>query len=299
MSYGHYGPKPGVKEIVLTQIIDVFKIRIGTLMAITALAGFAVTPGVTLTGWQLFILALITLTASASAGAFNQYIERDLDAQMQRTKTRPFASGAFSDKQRWLWGIALLLLLSVAVGHWLFNFAVAVNLFMGAFFYGVVYTLWLKRRTPWNIVIGGAAGSFAVLAGAAAANPDLNPASILLAIILFLWTPPHFWSLAIALHKDYAAAKVPMLPVLRGDRYTAKVILLNTLLLVATSIAPFFYGLGWLYLGGAIIGGAYFIYRSIRLLQDPNPKTAIRCFLASLIQLSAVLITAILDSRFI
>lgn len=284
---------------MLAQIVDLFKIRIGVLMAITALAGFAVTPGLELAAWQILVLALIVLAASASAGAFNQYVERDLDAQMERTSSRPFVTGRFQHRQRWLWGIALLLLVSVAIGHYLFNFAVAVHLFLGAFFYGVVYTLWLKRRSVWNIVIGGAAGSFAVLAGAAAADPSLNAVSIILAVILFLWTPPHFWSLAIALHKDYAKADVPMLPVLHGDRYAAKVILINTVLLTVVSILPFFYGLSWVYLAGALTGGLYFVYRSIQLLQEPNPKTAIRCFLSSLVQLTLVLTTAIIDSQFI
>ena len=283
---------------MLAQIVDLFKIRIGILMAITALAGFAVTPGLPLPVWQIIVLGLIVLAASASAGAFNQYAERDLDAQMDRTRSRPFITGHFQHKPSWLWAISFLLLASMAIGHWLFNIAVAIHLFLGAFFYGVVYTLWLKRRSVWNIVIGGAAGSFAVLAGAAAADPTLNATSILLAIILFLWTPPHFWSLAIALHKDYAKANVPMLPVVHGDHYAAKIILINTILLVSVSILPFFYGLSWIYLAGAISGGAYFIYKSFQLLQNPNPKTAIKCFLGSLVQLTLILVAAIIDSQF-
>jgi protoheme IX farnesyltransferase len=282
---------------MLVQIIDVFKIRIGVLMSLTALAGYTVTPGPELPAWQILVLVLITLTASASAGAFNQYAERDLDAKMTRTHSRPFVTGRFQHTQDWLWGIALLLLLSVAVGHWLFNIAVAAYLFLGAFFYGVVYTLWLKRRSVWNIVIGGASGSFAVLAGAAAADPSLNATSILLAVVLFLWTPPHFWSLAIALHKDYAAADVPMLPVVHGDRYAAKIILINIALLVTVSLLPFFHGLGWLYLTSAVSGGAYFLYKGTRLLQNPNPETAIQCFLASLLQLTLILVGATFDAQ--
>ncbi|MEZ5482524.1 MAG: UbiA family prenyltransferase [Porticoccaceae bacterium] len=149
------------------------------------------------------------LGASAAAGAFNQYAERDLDARMARTRSRPFVTGAASHNKSWLWLIAALLLISVGMACWMFNFASGFHVFMGAFVYGVVYTLWLKQRTVWNIVIGGAAGSFAVLAGAAAADPSLNMPSLLLAAVLFLWTPPHFWALAIVLHKDYATAGVP------------------------------------------------------------------------------------------
>lgn len=280
---------------MFAQIVDIFKLRIGVLMAVTALAGFAVTPGESLSSLQMLALALTVLGASAAAGAFNQYAEKDLDARMERTKKRPFVTGKASHNKNWLWLIAGLLILSVGLASWVFNIAVGFHVFMGAFTYGVIYTLWLKRRTAWNIVIGGAAGSFAVLAGAAAADPALGAPSILLAIVLFLWTPPHFWALAIALHKDYANAGVPMLPVVKGDEAAAKIILLNIIVLVAVSLLPGIYGMGWVYLGGATIGGAYFIYKGIHLVQDPNPKTAIRCFLASLIQLTLLLITAMID----
>jgi len=280
---------------MLAQLVDLFKLRIGMMMAITALAGFAVTPGRELSGIQMLLLALLTLFASASAGAFNQYAERDLDARMDRTKNRPFVTDTLEHSTLWLVMIITILACSVGVAWYVFNPAVAVHLFLGAFFYGVVYTLWLKRSSVYNIVIGGAAGSFAVLAGAAAANPDLNSSSILLALVLFFWTPPHFWSLAIALHKDYEKANVPMLPVIIGDEKAAKVILFNTLLLVTTSIVPFFYEMGITYLIFAVSGGAFFIYKNIQLVMNTNKKTAMGCFFASLFQLAAVLFGAMLD----
>lgn len=284
---------------MFAQIIDIFKLRIGVLMAITALAGFAVTPGEALSSLQVAALALAVLGASAAAGAFNQYAEKDIDALMKRTQNRPFVTGSATHNRNWLWLIAGLLLLSVGLAGWLFNLAVGFHVFMGAFTYGVIYTLWLKRRTAWNIVIGGAAGSFAVLAGAAAANPSLSMSSILLAIVLFLWTPPHFWALAIALHKDYATAGIPMLPVVKGDDAAAKIILLNIIALVVVSLLPGFYGMGWVYLTGAAVGGIYFIYKGIQLVQDANPKTAIRCFLASLLQLTLLLIAAMIDPQIV
>jgi len=280
---------------MLAQLVDLFKLRIGVMMAVTAMAGFAVTPGRELSALQLLVLALLVLAASASAGAFNQYAERDLDAVMKRTQTRPFVTGTFDHSTMWLAVIVAILALSVGVAWFMFNPAVAVHLFLGAFFYGVVYTLWLKRRSVSNIVIGGAAGSFAVLAGAAAADPGLNSSSTLLAIVLFLWTPPHFWSLAIALHDDYEAAKVPMLPVVVGDQKAAKIILLNTALLVTVSILPFFFEMGVTYLVFAALGGSYFIFKNIQLVLDTNKKTAMKCFLASLVQLAAVLVGAMLD----
>lgn len=281
---------------MLAQLVDVFKLRIGVMMAITAIAGFAVTPGRDLTIVEVLVLSLLVLASSASAGAFNQYAERDIDAIMKRTKTRPFVTGDLEHNTLWLFIIVGILALSVGVAWWMFNPAVAVHLFLGAFTYGVVYTLWLKRRTAWNIVIGGAAGSFAVLAGAAAADPTLSSSSVLLALVLFLWTPPHFWSLAIALHKDYEAANVPMLPVVVGDEKAAKIILFNTVLLVAASIAPFFFEMGYTYLVFAVSGGAFFIYKNLLLIKDTNKQTAMACFFSSLVQLTAVLVGAMLDT---
>lgn len=277
------------------EIIDLFKLRIGVLMALTAVAGYVITPGIRLSSPELLLLALVVLGASAAAGAFNQFAEHDLDAKMKRTAKRAFVTGAAIPDNRWLGLIAALLLVSVTLAGWAFNFAVAFHVFMGAFFYGVIYTLWLKRRTPLNIVIGGAAGSFAVLAGAAAADPGLSPDSALLAMVLFLWTPPHFWALAIALHKDYANAGVPMLPVVKGDAAAARVILLNTVLLCAVSLLPFLFSMGWIYLCGALAGGTYFVYRSAQLVASPTREAALKCFVASLFQLSAVLLAAMVD----
>ncbi len=278
------------------EIIDIFKLRIGALMALTAVAGYVVTPGIRLSSPQLLLLALVVLGASAAAGAFNQFAEHDLDAKMARTARRAFVTGAATPDNRWLALIAALLLVSVALGGWAFNLTVAFHLFMGAFFYGVIYTLWLKRRSPLNIVIGGAAGSFAVLAGAAAADPGLSPESALLAVVLFLWTPPHFWALAIVLHKDYEAAGVPMLPVVKGDAVAARVILVNTVVLVAVSLLPFLFAMGWIYLAGALAGGGLLhLPQRCNWLSRPRRRLRMRCFLASLVQLSAVLLAAMAD----
>lgn len=276
-------------------LADVFKLRIGVLIAVTALAGYAVTPGLELKAWQILVLGLCVLLSSASAGAFNQFVERDLDARMQRTRKRAFVTGVLPSNGLWMAIILLLLTVSVGAAAWLFNPWTALHVFLGAFTYGVVYTVWLKRRSVWNIVVGGLAGSFAVLAGAAAADPGLNQLSVLLAAVLFLWTPPHFWSLAIALREDYAAAGVPMLPVVVGDAQAARIVLANTVLLVLVSLLPAFFGLGWIYLLCAVVGGAVFIQRNILLVRNPTRKTAIGNFLASMLQLSLVLGGAMLD----
>lgn len=276
-------------------IYTVLKLRIGIMIAVCALAGLAVTPGAAPPAWQIAVLGLAVLLSSASAGAFNHYVERDLDAKMARTRNRPFVTGRFQPGPPWLWAIGAMLVVSVGGAALILNIPVALHTFMGAFVYGVVYTVWLKRRTAWNIVWGGLAGSFAVLAGASAVNPTLTAEPIWLAIVLFLWTPPHFWSLAIALHDDYKAAGVPMLPVVVGNARAAWVVLVHTVAVVAASIVPAFYGLGWIYLAAAVGGGGWFIYRSIQLVRAPSRKTAMTNFFASLIQLGLLLAAAILD----
>ena len=277
-------------------LFSVFKLRIGVAIMLTALTGLAVTPGPAPAGWQIVVLALAVLASSASSGAFNQYIERDLDARMGRTHKRPFVTGRYHANGYWLFGICLLLLTSVAGAALAVNAVASLYVFLGAFVYGVVYTVWLKRRTWLNIVIGGLAGSFAVLAGAAAVDPGLAPEPIILAIVLFLWTPPHFWSLAFVYQKDYAAAGVPMLPVVVNQVTATRIILAHTVLLVGLSLLPVAYGLSWIYLTGAAVGGAYFILASIRLAQAPSAKTAMTNFHASLLQLSLLLLSAILDT---
>ncbi len=280
---------------MVKQLVDLFKVRIGILMSITAVVALAVTPGRPVAVWESAVLFLSVLLASSSAGAFNQYFETDLDSRMRRTRNRPFVTGSFTHNTWWLLPIALLLVVGVGAAALMLNNMAGLYVFLGAFFYAVVYTIWLKRRTWLNIVIGGASGSFAVLAGAAVVDPQLGPVPILLAMVLFLWTPPHFWSLAIAQRDEYAAAGVPMLPVVVGDKSAANAVLWNTTALVACSILPFFFGLGWIYLAGALAGGAYFIYRSVQLARKPCRKTAMKSFFASLIQLVALLIFAVLD----
>jgi protoheme IX farnesyltransferase len=277
-------------------VFSVFKLRIGIVIAVTALTGIAVTPGPALATWQIAVLGLAVLVASASAGAFNQYYERELDCRMARTRCRPFVTGALRASHGWLVLIAGMVVGSTLAAALALNPWAALYTFLGAFFYAIVYTVWLKRRTWLNIVIGGLAGSFAVLAGAAAVTPALGAVPLILALVLFLWTPSHFWCLAIACHKDYATAGVPMLPVLVGDARAARIILANTVLLVAASLAPAWYGMGGIYLAGAVLGGAYFLKRSVELVRRPDAGSAMRCFHASLAQLSLLLTAAMIDA---
>lgn len=279
----------------MKELYGLFKIRIGFAIALSAMAGVAVTPGISLPVWQHVVLALSALGASAAAGAFNQLVEVDLDARMARTKRRPFVTGRYSAGPAWYFGILLLLAGSVTVAGLALNPLVGFYLFLGAIFYGVVYTVWLKRRTPWNIVIGGLSGTFAVLAGSAAVAPLPGPVPMILAMVLFLWTPPHFWSLAAALEKDYALAGVPMLPVVLGIRRGARVIFAHTVVLVAISLLPGLFGYGPVYMIPAALGGGYFLYRNWLFVRDPQPATAMRTFFASLAQLILVLAGAMLE----
>jgi protoheme IX farnesyltransferase len=276
------------------QISDLLKLRIGVIMMFTALVAMVVTPGQTLDGVQILVLAFAVLISAGSAGAFNQYFEVDLDRVMKRTQNRPFVTGRFHKGPVWILFMLSLLIAGVGSAAFVLNGIAALYIFLGAFFYAIIYTVLLKRRTWMNIVIGGASGSFAVLAGAAAVDPAMGPVPILLALVLFFWTPSQFWSLAIAKHQDYADAGIPMLPVIIGDRRTAVVVMGNTLILVGISILPFFYGLNWIYLVAAATGGGYFIYQNYQMILDPSPKVAMKSFFASLVQLVFVLVGAVL-----
>jgi protoheme IX farnesyltransferase len=275
--------------------ISLLKLRIGVAVAASALAGMAAASGPALSWWQSAGLTLAVLGASGAAGAFNQYYERDLDQLMRRTRSRPFASGAFRASPWWLIGFLALLVASLALAKAAGGTLAAVFVFFGAFTYGVVYTVWLKRRSVWNIVIGGLAGSFAVLAGAAAVDPLPQVVPTVLAVVLFLWTPPHFWSLAAAKGQDYAHAGVPMLPIVVPAHAWTLAILTHTVVLVAISLVPLWFGMGLAYGLGAGIGGAIFLWMSVALYYRPTQKAAIANFLASLLQLTLLISGVLLD----
>ena len=276
--------------------VSLLKLRIGVAIAASALAGIAATNGPALPSWRVVAVALAVLGASGAAGAFNHYYERDLDRLMRRTRGRPFATGAFRPGRWWLAGFMALLAASLALGAAAGGGISASYVFLGAFTYGVVYTVWLKRRSAWNIVVGGLAGSFAVLAGAAAvdATPQLVPT--VLALVLFLWTPPHFWSLAAAKGDDYRSAGIPMLPLVTPPSAWTRAILAHTAALFAISLMPLFYGYGLIYGLGAGVGGAYFLRKSWLLHCAPTRQNAMANFFASLIQLGLLILGVVLDS---
>lgn len=282
-------------SVAIRQLSNLFKLRIGVMMTVTSLVAMAATPGPAPDSLEIAVLIVAMLVAAASAGAFNQYYETDLDARMLRTANRPFVTGAFVKGGHWLAVIGGMLALSVLLALYVLNGAAALHIFLGAFFYAIVYTVWLKRRTWLNIVIGGASGSFAVLAGAAVVDPVPGPIPVCLALAMFFWTPSHFWSLAIAQRDEYASAGVPMLPVIVGNKSASRIVLANTLVLVGCSLLPAMFGLGWIFLLGAVAGGGYFIYCNLQMLKEPTRATGIRSFLASLLQLGLLLMAIVLD----
>jgi protoheme IX farnesyltransferase len=272
------------------------KLRIGAAIAASALAGIAAASGPAPSWWQAAGLALAVLGASGAAGAYNHYYERDIDRLMRRTRARPFATGALPASGWWPLGFLVLLLASLVLAGATGGTLAALFVFLGAFTYGIVYTVWLKRRSVWNIVIGGLAGSFAVLAGAAVVDPTPQVVPIILATVLFLWTPPHFWSLAAAKGEDYAQAGVPMLPILVPPSIWTAIIFGHTLALVVLSIVPLWFGQGIAYGLGAGLGGALFVWTSWRLHRAPGRKEAMSNFFASLVQLTLLIAGVMIDA---
>jgi len=282
----------------LTTTVSILKLRIGSFIALAALVG--VMTGGSRLGWlEAAAFTLAVLGASGAAGAFNQYFERERDRLMARTAARPFASGALKEGPVWPLTFSALLAASLVLAWSVGGTKAALLVAAGALTYGVVYTLVLKPRTVWNVVIGGAAGSFALLAGAAAAadpfGPVFGPVPVLLAAMLFLWTPPHFWALASLRAEDYRRAGIPMLPVVTGHAVWGPIIFLHVAALVGLSLMPLALGMGPLYGICATLGGAWFLATSWSLMRSHTPAAARATFRASLGHFALVSLGVILD----
>ena len=276
-------------------MVNLFKVRISLTITLCAVSGVFIMPNNLLSWFEIFILALSTFLASAGSSAFNQYFERDLDALMPRTSERPFVTGKLRPKTIWPIIFGSIICAGLMLSFFILNPFSAFYNFLGALFYGGIYTIWLKRKSIWNIVIGGLAGSFATLAGSAAVSPLLSPEAIILSVILFLWTPPHFWSLAMAIGDDYKKAKIPMLPNIIEHSTTTYIIFFHTIILVFVSLLPAVYNMGVIYLAGVILGGSYFIWTSLLLTIKKSKDAAMKNFFASFIQLGLLLVLIIVD----
>jgi protoheme IX farnesyltransferase len=252
--------------------IALLKPRVLTLVVFTGAIGLVIAPVKMNPVLALTAILCITIAAGA-AGAINMWYDRDIDALMKRTATRPIPAGRIAPDAALAYGV-FLSLFSVVLMALATNLVAAAVLAISIGFYVFVYTIWLKRRTPQNIVIGGAAGAFPAAIGWAAATGSITLLPVLLFIIAFLWTPPHFWSLSLYASGDYERAGVPMLPVVRGARHTRWNIMVYTLLLVASTLLPWALGyMGWIYGVTALGLGAAFIYYACRVLMDAQDET--------------------------
>ena len=265
--------------------VEVSKPRIVIVLVITAvtslLAGsrFDGTPADAgdVTTWQLGFLVLTGAMASMGSSALNHYYDRDIDKMMDRTSERPIPAGRLSTRNVLLYGSSLCIL-SIIIAWFTLNPVASGMIALGVFFYVIIYTVWLKRINASNIVIGGFAGSAASMAGWAAATGSINLLGFLIGWLVFMWTPPHFWCLAIRAREEYASVRVPMLPVLIGNKRTAGYIFVNTAILLPYSIALYFFGLGILYTTVAIISGTLMLLYHYKLTKTPTPEFAWKAY---------------------
>ena len=243
-------------------LLALTKPRVMSLVVFTGLCGLLAAP-VAINPVLGFTAVLCIALGAGAAGALNQWYESDIDALMKRTANRPLPAGRMTRQTALHFGVGLSVFSVVLMGL-ATNIVAAFWLAVSILFYVLVYTVWLKRRTAQNIVIGGAAGAFPPLIGWAAATGDVTMLPALLFAIIFLWTPPHFWALSLFVRTDYAAAGVPMLPVVAGNAVTRRHILLYTLPMVAAAIAPWPMGLtGWIYGGTAVVLNAAFLWLAV------------------------------------
>jgi heme o synthase len=277
--------------------VTLTKPRIMSLLLVTGFCGMIAGAH----GWPGTARAVAAMSglalACGGASALNHVLDRDIDPLMgERTKRRPVASGRVSASRALEFGLALSAFSFVLLASTV-NVLTAALALVGNLFYVLVYTRWLKRSTPQNIVIGGAAGAVPPLVGWAAATGDVTLAAILLFAIVFVWTPPHFWALAILIKDNYRAAGVPMLPVVRGDRETARQIVLYSAGLVGVTLLPFAFGsAGLLYLASALALGAVFVWLAERLRRELTPRRAALLFHYSLLYLALLFVALALDA---
>ena len=273
---------------VMGEYFQLTKPRIVALLVFCAVIGmFLAVPG--LPRWQALIFGTLGIwLASSSAAAFNQLIDQRIDKVMVRTSHRPLPAGQLKPRQAFAFAVTLGIVSMIVLALWV-NVLTAVLTFVGLIGYAVIYTAVLKRASPQNIVIGGLAGAIPPVIGWTAVTGSLHPYALQLCLIIFVWTPPHFWALAIFRRDDYARAGIPMLPVTHGIKYTSWQVLFYTVLLVLVSLLPALTGMnGWIYLGGALGLGAGFLYYAIRLIRPPDAYFAMRMFKYSIIYLFAL-----------
>ena len=292
-AHGAFAPS-GVRQVV-ADYVTLTKPKVQSLLLLTTVTTMYVAgdPSLALVFWTVLGGSL----ASGGAGAVNHWYDRDIDAQMPRTATRPVPAGRISPRAALAFGIVLAVLsfvqLSLTVN--VLAAALALSGFLG---YVFVYTMWLKRTTPQNIVIGGAAGAVPPLVAWAAVTGRVELTAFYLFAIVFYWTPPHFWALSLLMKDEYARVGVPMMPVVRGETETRQLIVLYTVLLVALTLMPVVFGyFGAIYGFAAIALGGVFISLSLRLWREAERRSALRTYLYSLAYLALLFLAMVVDAR--
>ena len=271
------------------------KPRVVALIVFTAVVGmFLATPG--LPGWRPLILGSLGIWLAASgAAAINQILDARIDAQMARTMYRPLPRGRLTETQALIFALILAAISMLMLSIWV-NVLTAVLTFASLIGYAVIYTLFLKRATPQNIVIGGAAGAAPPVLGWTAVTGTLDPHALLLFLIIFIWTPPHFWALAIFRRADYEKVSIPMLPITHGVVVTRWHILAYTVILFMVTLLPYLTGMAsFFYLGGAVVLGLGFLYYAIRLMNPPDELFALKTFNYSILYLAALFAFLLID----
>ena len=285
----------GIKEI-----IEISKPRIVILLVITAVTSMYAASkliGPELDTWGLIHIIIAGGLASAGSSALNHYYDRDIDPLMTRTSTRPIPSGRIKPNSVLIYGLTVSVI-SVVYGALALNFVSAFFIALGIFFYVIIYTVWLKRLNSSNIVIGGFAGSAASMAGWSAATGSMDVLGFLIGFLVFVWTPSHFWCLAMKMKDEYSAAKVPMLPVLIGMEKTSKYILINTLILLPYSLMLYAFGLGLVYTVIAAASGALMLVYHYKLTKLPTSEFAWKAYKVTAPYLTIIFLAVALDAAF-
>jgi protoheme IX farnesyltransferase len=287
-------PVAGVRQVV-ADYVTLTKPKVQTLLLLTTVATMLVA------GSPSFELILLTCLggylSAGGAGAVNHWFDRDIDAQMARTADRPIPSGRVAPGAALAFGIALAALSLLELSLFV-NVTAALLSFSGFLGYVFVYTVWLKRRSPQNIVIGGAAGAVPPLVGWAAVRGTVGGTAVLLFAIVFFWTPPHFWALSLLMKNEYAKVNVPMLPVVRGETETRRQILLYSVLLYAVTQLPFCAGgFGAIYLVASLLLGGAFIGGAVLLQRRADRRSALKLYLFSLLYLALLFCAMVLDAK--
>ncbi|GFN42061.1 MAG: protoheme IX farnesyltransferase [Thaumarchaeota archaeon] len=284
----------------LKEIFEISKPRIIILLVITAVTSMYAASklvGPELDNMGLVHIIIAGTLASAGSSALNHYYDRDIDLRMKRTSTRPIPSGKLKASHAFAYGLALSCT-SVIYAYFTLNPITAFFIALGIFFYVIVYTVWLKRLNSSNIVIGGFAGSAASMAGWAAATGSMDILGFLVGFLVFVWTPSHFWCLAMKLKDDYKQAEIPMLPVVIGMQKTSKYILANTIILLPYSLMLYAFGLGIVYTIIAAVSGGLMLAYHYKLTKNPTSDFAWKAYKVTAPYLTIIFVAIALDAAF-